>query len=175
MYRKPLRSNRGQEAAHPRAAEGWRLSRIPAAAPALIFLAGLLGHVPRRGLTERFITRGQGNGALEAGAAQVSQGHPWGEAPCVTWDPPCDCPGVECCKLRAAVVELNFRGCERRWQRRRPCFSAWDPGFRDGRPVRGPWYAVATLAALRPAARAAGRAVHDPGQLRWSAGLAGPG
>lgn len=61
--------------------------------PALIFLASLQGHVPRRGRTERFVTSGQGDGSragLGAGAAQISQGHPWGAAPCVTWDPPCD-------------------------------------------------------------------------------------
>lgn len=138
--------------------------------PALTFLAGLigLGHIPRADRSMQNARTGGGAQGRGRGRGQRRprslQGHPWGAAPCVTWHPPCEGRGAACCKLRAAVVELDFRGCVRRWQQRRhPCCAAWGPG--DGRPVREPWRAVGAHAAVRPAAHASGRAVRDPGQL----------
>jgi hypothetical protein len=142
-------------------------------------LAGLLGHVPRRGRTERFITKMTWGAArrvagqrLGARAAQVSQGASLGSGSLRHVGPALRrrvaSSGQPSWSWISAVVKGGDSGDL-------PASLRGVPGLRDGRPVRGPWRAVATVAALRPAARTAGRALRDPGQLRWPARLAGPG
>lgn len=115
------------------------------------------------------------------------RGHPRGAALCVTQGPPLPAPGFGAfCRLGrsrgsriSAVVQRPLAGVRRSGPASlhlaAPGLRRPSHGLGGGGEPRGGRRALGAHPAVRPAARAAGRALRRPGQLRRRAGLARPG